>query len=100
MKKISIVIVGNCQARPLAMAISEMVPEIEISGIAIVHLVNDESSSKFNNLFINADYIFAQRVTDAYRCNFVRTNKIISEHGGRVRVWPNLYYAGYTPERF
>lgn len=99
-KSLSIAIVGNCQARPLAQIIQSLVPYVNITGIAIVHLLHDAQQPEYAPIFESADLILAQRVTDNYHCSFVRNAELRNKYGDRVRVWPNLYYAGYNPELF
>lgn len=99
-KGFSIAIVGNCQARPLAQIIQSLVPEVNIAGIAIVHLLRDAQEPEYVPVFESADLILAQRVTDNYPCSFVRNAELRKRYGDRVRVWPNLFYSGYNPELF
>ncbi|OGR06879.1 MAG: hypothetical protein A2511_17515 [Deltaproteobacteria bacterium RIFOXYD12_FULL_50_9] len=97
-KGFSIAIAGNCQARPLAQVIKSLVPDVYISGIAIVHLLSDAQQDEYTKIFESADLILAQRVTDNYPCTFVRNKELRKKYEDRLLVWPNLYYAGYNPE--
>ncbi len=93
-----IAVVGNCQARPLAQVVAELLPNATISGIAIVHLLKDSEENAYAPIFESSDLILAQRVTDDYPCTFVRNSELRRKYGDRVQTWPNLYYAGYNPE--
>jgi hypothetical protein len=97
---VKIAVVGNCQARPLALAVAQLVPSATISGIAIVHLVNDTQAEEYGSIFTDADIILAQRVVDNYPCTFVRTSNLALAYGEKVVSWPNLYFSGYNPELF
>jgi hypothetical protein len=97
-KKVSIVFVGNCQARALAKIMESLAPFIDISAIAIVHLLRDADEPNYRRNLESADIICAQRVTDNYPCRFVRSAVLLANYGERVRIWPNLYYRGYNPE--
>jgi len=58
----------------------------------------DSEKAKFDREFDKADYIFAQRVADAYPCTFVRTQYLRENYGHKATIWPNVFYRGYNPE--
>lgn len=95
---IKIAITGNCQARSLAHILQEMLPDVEITVIGIVHLLKSEEEPNYVPYFEQADIIFAQRVTDNYPCTFVRVSDLKAKYGAKVISYPNLYYTGYNPE--
>ena len=97
-KDISIAVVGNCQARPLAQIISAICSQINIKSVGIVHLLKNEEKKTYESQFEYADFIFAQRVADNYPCSFIRTNELKRKWGDKVIVWPNIYFRGYNPE--
>lgn len=97
-KPLSIAVVGNCQARPFAEIIKSLVPNVDIAGVAIVHLLRDDDEAAYANIFKSADLILAQLVSDNYPCTFVRNVNLKTKYGERVRIWPNLYFEGYNPE--
>jgi len=96
--KIRIAVVGNCQARPLAHTLASTGDNVEITGVGVVHLLNDAEEPNYKTIFENSDLIFAQQVAANYPCKFVRTENMKSVYGDKVKIWPNLYYAGYNPE--
>ncbi|MBE7213921.1 WcbI family polysaccharide biosynthesis putative acetyltransferase [Shewanella benthica] len=98
MKKMKIVIVGNCQARPIAKIMSKLNGNIDVTNVAIVHLLNDELFHQFENDFEEADYIITQLVADNYPCKFVRTSNLKRKYGAKVYSIVNLYFSGYTPD--
>ena len=95
---LQIAVVGNCQARPIVESIKLLVPEVQVTGIAIVHLLSNSDEAQFEDAFKKADLIFAQRVNDDYPCGFVRTGELKRQYVGKVVCWPNLYFSGYNPE--
>lgn len=99
-QKIKVVVVGNCQARPLAEVLENLNPAIEVTAIAIVHLLKSEQFTEYQEAFKEADLIISQLVLDTYPCEFVRTNFLKSTYGDRVISIVNLYYTGYTPDWF
>lgn len=97
-RHLSIAVVGNCQARPLAQTLLALVPHGRISTVAIVHLLRDAQEAEHAPQLAASDVIFAQSVADNYPCRFVRCSELRRKYGRRVVTWPNLYYAGYNPE--
>jgi len=97
---IKIVVVGNCQARPLAKILESLNPKINVTAMAIVHLLKDEQFEEYRPAFEEADLIVSQLVFDAYPCEFVRTNFLIERYGSKVISIVNLYFSGYTPDWF
>ncbi len=95
---LNVVVLGNCQARPLAQKLSSMSKRLHVSAVGIVHLLNDDNYHKYEKHFRKADWIFAQRVVENYPCDFVRNKALKDKWGKKVVVWPNIYYRGYNPE--
>jgi len=100
MKKIKIVVVGNCQARPIAELLKKLNSNIEVINIAIVHLLKSEQYSEYNDDFESADYIISQLVADNYPCEFVRSRSLKEKYGAKVVTIVNLFFLGYTPDLF
>lgn len=91
---------GNCQARPIAKILESLNPTIEVTAIAIVHLLKSEQFSEYQQDLEKADLIVSQLVFDTYPCDFVQTNFLKSTYGSKVVSIVNLYFAGYTPDWF
>ncbi|SDX63562.1 WcbI family polysaccharide biosynthesis putative acetyltransferase [Marinobacter mobilis] len=100
MSKIKVVVVGNCQARPLAKIIESLNRSVEVTAIAIVHLLKSEQFDEYRSHFEAADLIVSQLVMDSYPCEFVRTSFLNSLYGEKVLSIVNLYFTGYTPDWF
>ena len=97
MKK-KIVVVGNCQARPLATAFEKLGDSVEVTAIAIVHLLKSEQFYQYHQHFEQADIIVSQRVANNYPCEFVQTDFLKNKYGSKVVVIVNLYFSGYNPD--
>lgn len=97
-KKIKIVVIGNCQARPIAQILSLLNSNIEITTVAIVHLLKSEDKKDYWSFFDQADLIITQQIADNYPCTFVQTNFLKSYYLHKMITIINLYYLGYTPD--
>lgn len=91
-------IVGNCQARPIAEILPNLNSNIEVSNIAIVHLLKNDQFNEYEKDFIGADYIITQLIADNYPCEFMRSTFLQSRYGKKVITIINLFYSGYTPD--
>ncbi|MDQ1339783.1 MAG: hypothetical protein QG567_937 [Campylobacterota bacterium] len=97
-KQIKIVVIGNCQSRPIARCLSLLNSNIVITSIAVVHLLKSEQIDEYEKYFEEADYIVAQLVADDYHCEFVRTCELKKKYAFKLVSIVNLYYQGYNPE--
>lgn len=97
MNKIKIVVIGNCQARPIAHLLESMTENVEVIKVAIVHLLKSEQENEYISFFNEADYIIAQLVTDTYPCTFVQTNRLINKYGNKVVSIVNIFSKNDTP---
>lgn len=91
------VVIGNCQARPVAALMKQMCPEIGFSETIILHLANDATSALDAATFERVDFIFAQLTVDAFKPAHLVTSELRRRYGSRVIVWPNIFYAGQQP---
>lgn len=96
----NIVVLGNCQARPLAELLKATCPKINLLGVGVVHLLRADQEKSYIETFQKADFIIAQQVADNYPCHFVRTGFLKGLFPGKVITWVNLYYSGYNPELY
>lgn len=96
MKKI--VVIANCQARPIAKYINELSEECEVIEVGIVHLLDDDKKEYFQSKFEEADFIVAQQVSANYPCQFVTTKRLMEKYSSKVISIVNLYFSGYNPE--
>ena len=96
--KIKVVVVGNCQSRPIAKLLEKMTLEVEVIKIAVVHLLSNEDEEEYTPFFKEADYIVTQLVNNSYSCAFLRTDELLKHYGSKVIKLVNLYYRGESPE--
>jgi acetyltransferase-like isoleucine patch superfamily enzyme len=97
MEKIKVVIVANCQVRPLALLIEMMNKDIDVTKVAVVHLLTSEQEDEYSSFFNEADIIIAQIVQPNYPCEFVRTEQLRKRYGKKVKTIVNIFYEGDTP---
>jgi hypothetical protein len=97
MTKKKIVVVGNCQARPIATLLAKMSDEIEVTKVAIVHLLKSEQEGEYKPFFEEADYIIAQLVNENYPCEFVRTGLLKELYQDKVTTIVNIFSKRDTP---
>ncbi|HDY93958.1 MAG TPA: glycosyltransferase family 61 protein [Pseudoalteromonas sp.] len=95
--KKKVVVVGNCQARPIATLLETMSNEIEITKVAIVHLLNSDQESEYRSFFEDADYIIAQLVAPNYPCEFVQTSLLEQSYGDKLVKIVNIFLLDHTP---
>lgn len=94
----NIVVVGNCQARPVATLLREMSHSISTVDSIIVHLSGDDTREADEVLLENADLILTQPVDDGYRAAHLTTSRLISQFSERVFTWPNIFFTGQCPD--
>lgn len=93
-----VVVAGNCQARPLSQLLTRLNPHISITATPIVHLLKAEDEVKYRPELDEANIIITQLIADNYPCEFIRTSKLTSLYGDKVKTILNLYFTGYTPD--
>jgi hypothetical protein len=95
-----IVIIGNCQARPIAILLKEKIHSLELINVGIVHLIKESQELEYLQYFESADLILTQPIYDAFKYKFFETDFIKSLYRKKTLLWPNLHYKGYNPEIF
>lgn len=94
----NIVIVGNCQARPLKDIIESISSTVKVISTPIVHLLKDEDEHSVTADLERADLIITQLIADNYPCHFIQTNTLRNKYPAKVLTILNLFYSGYTPD--
>ncbi len=92
-----ILIIGNCQTRPVSSFVSMLCPEATVLAEIIVHLETDDNAEKNRKAMDSADVIFAQLVHDGYPVSHLETSKIRENYADKVVVWPNAFYVAQNP---
>jgi hypothetical protein len=92
----SAVIVGNCQAQLLEVIMMTHT-DWKITRVPPVFTLGKEDEDAIMGVMSSADIIFAQRITDDFPVEYVRSSRISSVFDN-VISWPNLYFSGYFPD--
>ena len=93
----NILLVGNCQVRPIESLLKHL-NSVEETHKIIVHLAKDSERETHNDLFKSADIIISQQIQDSYPCQAVRSSILKANHPDKIIFIPNLFYKGYTPD--
>jgi Polysaccharide biosynthesis enzyme WcbI len=99
-KIIKIAVVGNCQSRPIAAIFEKISSNVNVTVVAVVHLLESGQYEEYIQHFLDSDFIVTQLVADNYPCDFVRTSFLKQHFGSKVITIVNLFYAGYHPDWF
>lgn len=94
-----VVVIGNCQARPVSTLLGFGAAGIEILEPVIVQISNDASAEADIDRITRADVVLTQPIADDYRCGHVRTVSVRALNSN-VALWPNAFFRGYNPELF
>ncbi len=97
-RKQKIVVVGNCQARPIAQYLESFCSNVEVTQTLIVHLLKNEDHGTYKQYLDDADVIISQLVFDTYHCDFVKTSVLKNSYPQKVVGIVNLYFSGYFPD--
>ena len=95
---IRVVVIGNCQTRPIAELLTSLSDSIDVTATGLVHLIQDQEEGQFVVAFQQADYIFAQPVQDTHPRAFLHASELKRIYCSKVFFWTNLYFRGYNPE--
>jgi|GEM_PF-5762000 len=93
-----VVIIGNCQAFPLAKILNAISEDIIITHIAINQL-NLKDEALILDKIRAQDVIITQDIGDTFRLNFVKTKVICNLFPEKeiIKI-PNLFFKGYSPD--
>ncbi len=93
-----ILVIGNCQSYPLALALTAMHSNIHIESIA-VNQCNDSDEESNIKKIENADSIITQEISQNFRVSHLQTWNVKEIFGGRnlIKI-PNLFFKGYHPD--
>ena len=74
-----------------------MVPEADIT-VTVAHLCKQEEEERCYQEYKESDYILAQRVSDDYFVEFLRSSRLREEFPHKVLLWPNIFFRGQCPD--
>jgi hypothetical protein len=95
-----IVVVGNCQAHPLMLGLSQALPQASIHFCPSVHLATENDVARLHQRLANADLLVMHRVLPGYRDYIgldANTLRGLLSPSARSVVLPNLHYEGHHP---
>lgn len=92
-----ICILGNCQAQHLEAMLASSRQDIQVTRLAPVFLMNATHHESVYEALGAADLIFAQRISDEFKLDWLASAQIRETFGKKVVVWPNIYFDGYFP---
>jgi hypothetical protein len=95
---VRVMIIANCQARPVADYVRLLGRDVEITDILITHLAKDADAARLEQAAAKSDFIFAQLVQPNYPVEIVRSTSLKEKYGDRVILWPNIFFKGQTPD--
>jgi hypothetical protein len=91
-----ILVLGNCQARPLSYLLCNGSGLTSLEPI-ILHLAKDADISRHAALCAEAEIIVAQATSDNFEPAHLASRRLKEQHGSKVIIWPNIFWAGQTP---
>ena len=95
-----LVVVGNCQAHPLAIGLRMALPQLAIKTSPSVHLATADEVAELHLWIANADLLVMHRVLPGYRANIgldCSTLLSLLPDSARSLVLPSLHYEGHHP---
>lgn len=96
-RPLKLVVLGNCQARPIAYTLSQLCSSVEVIHTPIIHLLGPEDEFEFFSALGNADYVVTQLIGDNYRVQFATTAHLERMYGSKIIKIVNLFFEGQTP---
>ena len=93
-----IIVQGNCQSRPVTAFLDGACVNAELMQPVVTQLQAESNCEKNYEAFNEADYIFAQWVSDDYHVPHLSTSRLQSEFGNKVITWPNAFFIGQNPD--
>jgi len=94
----NVLVLGNCQARPVATYLQEMTGEDFHYTPLIAHLSNVDYENDDLQLLDTADLILSQPIADSFKAPHLATSLLKSRYANKVITWPNLFFIGQTPD--
>ncbi|AMJ61177.1 WcbI family polysaccharide biosynthesis putative acetyltransferase [Bosea sp. PAMC 26642] len=92
-----ICILGNCQAQHMEMMLATARRDIEVVRLDPVFMMTAEHKDGVYAKLAEADFVFAQRISDEFKMDWLSSAEIKKSFGDKVTIWPNIYFDGYFP---
>ncbi len=91
-KIVTVSVIGNCQATPLAQLLKEKSSKIKVLKIVPVHLY-DGNEKNLYKIFRKSDFIITQLISDSF--GDVSTSQLRKEFENKLLTIPKLFYTGF-----
>jgi hypothetical protein len=92
----NILVIGNCQARPLSSLLCDGKANVALEPI-ILHLTKEADQDTHETLLQKADLVVSQATSQSFLPNHLSSDYIKERFRDRSIIWPNIFYAGQTP---
>jgi hypothetical protein len=90
-----ILVLGNCQARPLSSLLNDT-GRFDCLPPIILHLAKIEERAEHLDRISQADIVLSQKTSAGFALPYLCSQTLKTEHP-RTVVWPNVFYAGQHP---
>jgi hypothetical protein len=91
-----IVVVGNCQARPVSHILGVRT-EAQMLEPIVLHLATAAEENRHGAILESADLILAQYTASLFKPKHLASESIFNKHPQKTLVWTNLFYSGQQP---
>ncbi len=91
-----ILVIGNCQARPLARLLSENIIGSNVETI-IIHLAKAADEYFHTKSLTKADWIISQATANNFEPSHLNSNFIKLNYSEKATIWPNIFFSGQQP---
>lgn len=98
MTSLKIVVVGNCQARPIGHCLSQYNKNFTVLEPLIVHLLTNSDVEVISHTLMEADVIVSQQLNESYHIECLRTENLKQRYGSKLVVIPNIFLTKYCPD--
>lgn len=95
--RVSIAIVGNCQAVLLQKLIPLLRPNIEVIPIKGVYLLTENERADFEKAIGTADIVLSHPIGGHNRISYCRNENVRDLSRNRMLTFSNIYFTGYEP---
>lgn len=93
---IKLLVIGNCQARPISQILGQS-GHFDCFEPIILHLAANDMRAEHEHRIRSADLILAQLTADSFPIAHLQSARLRARLGDRVIVWPNMFYSGQQP---
>lgn len=92
-----LLVIGNCQARPIGNVVARICPNISLLDPIILHLAQESETERHLESLAQADIILSQRTDPSFALPHLRSNVVKATSPDNTIIWPNAFYTGQQP---